>query len=533
MDRDTSDVEVRALRLFQNELPDQCIVNEETQDKQHLDFTLHLREEGRPTGLQFGIQVKGTQERVGRRYISKKISRAHLEFWVDRSRLPVFLVVADVSSGSAHWLSIRDWARSAGEGWRHRSSTTLRVPRCNRVSDHETFVGALRSADLDSLLNSGGKALGALARVDERFVYQLRHSEDGGAVIEVGARERVEVAVRALGRDAADRIQSMLRSGRPQVFAPGELSFDGGPFFDFLQARVDQEEVQFQISADRDFHVSLIAQTSDGTRVRGMDGLVGRSQGGLDRVQFEAMTRDRIVKAHGFLERGDGSASSSSSSSGSLCIVINAAALAGSRLWELSGFEKLSRLRDALVGANSLWAQFTIDGEVLEPLVELSATHIGGLLKRLTALLDTLTALRRTGEKLGVNPVIPDLTDLSDDAFHLMGVMLRLCDGELLSVALRPVEQEIRLTVTMPLDETAQDQLADGVVRIITYEQAEFFGEVSEAWKIKRTIGPLRILGLSEVEESSWVVGGVVRLRVLPRPDSRLSALLVEADARA
>lgn len=48
MSRSASNIEVRALRILEHELPEECIENEESQDKQHLDYTLHLRVKDSP-----------------------------------------------------------------------------------------------------------------------------------------------------------------------------------------------------------------------------------------------------------------------------------------------------------------------------------------------------------------------------------------------------------------------------------------------------------------------------------------------------
>ncbi len=112
MVRDASDIEVRALRIFEHELPDECIENEESQDKQHFDYTLHLRDAGRPSGIQFGVQVKGVSRSKGSRRVSKRFQREHLEYWIAHSRLPVFIALVDVIRKEAYYVFARDWART-------------------------------------------------------------------------------------------------------------------------------------------------------------------------------------------------------------------------------------------------------------------------------------------------------------------------------------------------------------------------------------------------------------------------------------
>lgn len=258
MARDTSDIEVRALRIFEHELPDECIENEESQDKQHLDYTLHLRDAGRPSGIQFAAQVKGGSRSKGSRGVSRRFQREHLEYWIERARLPVLIVLVDVAREEAYYVFARDWARSYGNRWKEQASTTVHVPRTSRVSNHPRFIQAIRDADLEVQRSAGRHAIAAYTERDGRFAYELTHRASGEQLVTIRAREPVDVQVTAQGDRAVARFWEMLRTGQPQEFQPGELHFDGGPLFEHVQAEGGGQPIGFQVVAERDCHLAVL-----------------------------------------------------------------------------------------------------------------------------------------------------------------------------------------------------------------------------------------------------------------------------------
>lgn len=504
MARDTSDIEVRALRIFEHELPDECIENEESQDKQHLDYTLHLRDAGRPSGIQFAAQVKGVSRSKGSRRVSRRFQREHLEYWIERSRLPVFIVLVDVARKEAYYVFALDWARSYGSGWKEQASTTVHVPRTSRVSNHPRFIQAIRDADLEVQRSAGRHAIAAYTERDGRFSYELTHRASGEQLVTIRARKPVDVQVTALGDRAVARFWEMLRTGQLQEFQPGELHFDGGPLFEHMQAEAGGQPIGFQLVAERDCHLSVLVEDEAGRRSRAIAGLRGMTQAGFERVEYQTRLRDGPLRLHGFLER----ANTPAGFRGQLNLSLDLGAWVGHRLPGLPAIERIQQLAAALSRAKRTYLEFTIDGVPIEPPTELDAEIAPALAGQLARALELHVALCDVARKLGVTPKLPDLVSLSDEAFEQVAALLELCKTGELAASVKPIETEADCVLLEGVE--LPERLRRGRLLVTESNPAELFGSRSEHYLLVRHLGPFTLAdGHEPVQE-----GGRVRLKL-------------------
>jgi hypothetical protein len=479
--RDTSDIEVRALRSFERDLPDTCIANVEAQDKQHLDFTLHLREAGRPSGIQFTAQVKGIARSRGSRRVSKQFKREHLEYWIERSRLPVFIILVDVNREDAYYIFARDWARSYGNRWKEQNTTTVHVARTNRVSNHARFIQAIRDADLEMQRSAGRHAIAAYTARDDRFTYELTHRASGECLVTIGARQPVDVHVTVTGDAAVARFQQMLRTGQSEKFQPGELQFDGGPLFEYIQAEAHGKPIDLRMIAERDCHVAVLVEDEAGSRSRAIDRLCGTMQSGLglDRIEFKTCLRDGILRLHGFLERNKERAGFR----GRLNVSLDLAPWVGHRLPELPAIERIYQFAQKLANAKRSYIHFTVDGVPIEPPTELDPELTLTLATYITRMLEFYLALCDAATKLGVTPKLPDLDMLSDEAIEQIAALLELCKtGELVAL-LKPMKAEVDFAL---LEGVELPELREGRILITQRTRAELFGSPSEHYLLIR-----------------------------------------------
>lgn len=504
MARDASDIEVRALRVFEHELPDTCVENEESQDKQHLDYTLHLREEGRPSGIQFAVQVKGVSRPKGSRRISKSFQRAHLEYWIERSRLPVFIVLVDVTKEQSYFIFAHDWARSFGDKWKDQASTTIHIPRANRVSDHPRFIQAIRDADLAMQRSAGRRAIAAYRERDARFEYDLVHLASGEEHLTIRAREPVEVHVTATGDAAAARLWEMFRTGQPQEFQPGELHFDGGPLFEHMQREAGDQAIGFQVVEERDCHVAVLVEDESGVRTRALGGLRGSLQAGSERVEYDTRARDAPLRLHGFHER----ANTPAGLQGSLGLSLDVGAWTGHRLPALPGIERIRQLAEALSAAKKAYLEFTIDGERIEPPQELGTEVVPKLASWGNRALEFPLAMCDAARKLGVTPKLPDLRSLSQEALEQLAALLELCRTGELAVPTRPLETELEIELVKGA--LLPERLRETGFRLTDPRPAELFGATSERYRVARHLGPFLLADGHEPEQ----VGERVRLKL-------------------
>ncbi len=488
--RDASDIEERALRLFQSELPDQCIVNQEIQDKQHFDFTLHLRDGARPSGIQFGIQVKGIARSKGGRRVSKRFKREHLEYWIERSRLPVIIVIVDVEKAEACFIASRAWARTYGASWKERGSTTVHISRANRVSDHDRFLRALRDADLEQQRSAGQYAIGTYKDLDGRFAYELTHTASGENIVALQALQPVELKITATGGAAVSKVRQMLRTGQPQAFQRAELRFDGGPIFDHIQAESGDRAFDFQVVAERDCHLAILVEDASGNRARAIEGLRGKIESGLERGQFITASREAPLLAHGFFDLS----SPSAGLRGRFNLTIDLKSWVGHRLPNLPGLEQILRFVEATSGARRTYLHFTIDGVVIDPPVQLDDDVAPRFYEQIYGALEPYRALRDAAAKLGVAPKLPDLARLPDKAFEQLETLLCLCRRGEIAALMKPLETDVALELVDGTERLVQDRLQDGRFLITERNPAELFGERSETYLLARHVGPFTLV---------------------------------------
>ena len=521
MARDSSDVEVRALRVFENDLPDECIENEESQDKQHLDYTLHLRDRGQPSGIQFAVQVKGVARPRGRRRISKSFKRQHLEYWIERSRLPVFIILVDVAGGRAHFRFVREWARFFGTKWKEQASTTVHIPLENQVADHRKFVEALRLADLEMNRAAGGKAIASLRDIDDRFSYDLTNTAGGEQVVTLRAREALEVRVTGQG-EAAKKMMRMVRSGLPQQFQPGDLRFDGGPLFDHLRAQAGDRPIWFQLVAERDCHIALLTEGAAGERVRAVEGLRGRLSAGSERVEYSASMRGGPLAVKGYFA----ATTEPGGNVGLFNLTVHGEMWKGQRLPNLVNIERVQRLADALAEAKKASLRFSVDGVPVEPPIDLDMELVAKLNAELMPFVDLYSGLCDVARKLGVSPTLPNMPELSDAALEQIGAIIELCRNGELSTRIDPTETEAQFR----LNESAEfpaDQLSEGRFLLSDASPAEIFGEASARFLVVRHLGPF-CLADGEEPPTGAIPGESIRLKLKTVPEALIVHRLQE-----
>lgn len=487
--KSSSDIEIRAVRTFRMELPDECIENEEGQDKQHLDYTLHLREDSAPSGIQFAAQVKGVGKAARGRRISRRFKRQHLEYWIDRSRLPVFIIIVDVVNGAAYYQLAREWARSAGTQWRELATTTVHIPTANRVSNHGEFIEAIRRADLETQQSAGQWAIQRLAQIDGRFAYDITNTDSGKQVVEIHAKERATVNLKATGNEAISKLVAMQRTGRPQEFQPGDIEFDGGPLFDHMRAEIGDQPFKFQTVATRDCFVTLLTDDQSGHRCRALEGLVGRIEAGTERVEYDTSLRSGVARVHGYMEKADTPAGYR----GDFNLTVNVNTWVGQQLSELRDFDRISQLIDALSRGRAAHLQFTFDGIPIEPPIELRVDLISALHKHLTDSLDLVVGMREVAAKLEVDPPFPSLAELSAEAYEELSILVGVCRNQIVATNLESTETQATFTPTDQADLPTREQLRDARLVITAPTPAQLFGVQSANFYLVREAGPFTV----------------------------------------
>lgn len=142
-------VEQKAIELLKSLLPDSWLWRPQSPDF-FVDYNVEVVEAGELTGLQFALQVKGSQSvKLRKGSIRFRMDRKPLLYYRDNARVPVFVALVDVAQRKAYWLSAQQYLRqNAGAAQldsKNTLSVTFNVEDC--FSDRSRFTEALEAAE--------------------------------------------------------------------------------------------------------------------------------------------------------------------------------------------------------------------------------------------------------------------------------------------------------------------------------------------------------------------------------------------------
>jgi hypothetical protein len=143
------EINQKAKRVFEHSLPIPWIPREERPDY-FIDYRVQIVRDKKLTGLEFRVQLKGKKSaRAKRGKVSFSVERKHLVFWMDKCRLPVFLVVVDTQGGRGWWLFVQKYVlhELAGKSWRTQETTALALPESQVLGDNDAIEMAVTEAD--------------------------------------------------------------------------------------------------------------------------------------------------------------------------------------------------------------------------------------------------------------------------------------------------------------------------------------------------------------------------------------------------
>jgi len=142
-------VENKAIELLKSLLPESWLWRQQAPDY-FVDYNVEVVEAGELTGVQFGVQVKGSQSvKIRKGGIRYRMDRKPLLYYRDNARVPVFVALVDVNQGKAHWLFAQQYLREQAGAAHLDSQNTLTVAfnieDC--FSDQPRFTEAVKAAE--------------------------------------------------------------------------------------------------------------------------------------------------------------------------------------------------------------------------------------------------------------------------------------------------------------------------------------------------------------------------------------------------
>jgi hypothetical protein len=139
----------RAELILQGLLPAGWFWRVQSPDR-HVDFVVETDDHGKPTGLQFCLQIKGRSKvALKKSKLSLRMETKHLDYYRNKARLPVFIALVDVNAGKACWVFAQKYLaeKPSGSAVKPKKSFTLKIDPTDSFSDLGRFRDALQAAE--------------------------------------------------------------------------------------------------------------------------------------------------------------------------------------------------------------------------------------------------------------------------------------------------------------------------------------------------------------------------------------------------
>ena len=240
-------IDQTAQNIFRSTIPPSWLKREQHPDY-HIDYFIEIEEKSEPSGLVFGVQLKGTSSpNYSKKTIKLPIKTKHLAYYIDRTKEPVFIVIVDTKKQCGYWLFIQEWIRKelSGKDWRQRKKVTVKIPTVNKlelsneiylaVKKAEKFMRELWPCSLASAAIYQQKKLESL---DDRFRIDVSYS-NGGTQFKLLPQKDVDGTFKFSAKNKTilkKKISDLLERGVGVDFEPGEFQIEGSKLFEKISS---------------------------------------------------------------------------------------------------------------------------------------------------------------------------------------------------------------------------------------------------------------------------------------------------------
>lgn len=231
-------IDQKSKRTFEGLLPDSWPARSQDPDYR-IDYTVEVFDGDFSSGLFWNVQLKGTKSPVRLKsddVISFPMETEHLEYYLDKVALPVFLVVADTSKNVAWWVFLQNFINSKLDtGWRTQKTATIHVPIDNLVSntanlrqavvDATAYMRELNPSSITAAIAAEHKRVNSL---DDRFEINVSADKDE-VCYDLSPKQATAITFKAKHDQASDKLIQLYESGGRVDFSDGEIDVEGFP----------------------------------------------------------------------------------------------------------------------------------------------------------------------------------------------------------------------------------------------------------------------------------------------------------------
>ena len=302
----TREIDKLAQNVLNDSLPPGWLIRKQDPDV-HIDYFVEIDDNSEPSGLTFGVQLKGTgSPRYSKGFIKVSLKTKHLSYYLDRVRQPVFLVAVDIKKKKGYWIFIQKWEEDElkERHWRDQNKITVKIPLLNSLSDNkrlresvskaEIYMRELWPSSIPSAIKHEKKSLESL---DNRIMVNISY-EGGKTAYQLQAKEpfNVDLQFRSSSK-IKNKFDELIERGKSATFSDREfIGFKGSPLLEEIFGK--GKKGALVIKPGRQVHASLIISSVD---LRQKDkiviyGVEGHMHSGTKEARFEGHLKESPLK---------------------------------------------------------------------------------------------------------------------------------------------------------------------------------------------------------------------------------------------
>lgn len=369
-----------------------------------IDYVIEVMDDGIYTGHEFGVQLKsrdGVQAKDG--LVSQRVETSHLEYWLERYRSPLLIVTLDITTSTAYWLFIQEYADQGklSADWKSKSRVTLKIPINQTFEDLQAVRDAVLKAEkFMQLRNPPPMADIAQSneqkyeRLDPRFRISFNFL-GGKSVYVIAPKEQVELTVKPTTEIAKQRWEDAVGRGLPTTFEKGDLRVEGSPLFDSILSNA----MTLTNDSGVPIEVRFSARNCEDKSVVALDPFPGIIEGGPLELRVRT-TNNRVPLQFS-------STIVQAKLSRTVRFNFNVRLWGGLPVRDLPYFHQIRRFMDGVAAGKDIHVECLKDGQVGMAVTIPRADIAPQVIENFHGAMQFISMIRQLAERFKVNPNFP------------------------------------------------------------------------------------------------------------------------------
>jgi hypothetical protein len=425
-----------AKSIFRDALPLNWLKREENPDF-YVDYFVEVDKAREPSGLKFGVQLKGTRSlKLRQNYAQYRLKTKHLKYYIDNSRQPIFIVVVDVTTRMGYWVFIQKYIKTILDSaeWRHKRSVTIELPEENKLEDIEKLYSAVKESE-SYMRELWPSSLDASAKAEQKQWAELDHRFDTkveyvNGVTKILCIARDEMEFQTHFRDSGDnklsqKLSHLFDKGQRVEFTTHEIKLTGSPLFDKFN-ELNFTKIELETAHKKEIELYLTSIDKLGNELARSYRIDGEFIFGRKEVRFESKNNELPLNVEISFSLSEIIKGTQSEIKPNSCnFRFNDSSWVGTSIHHLKYYEVLNAFFRSIHAGDNIKITFEYAGNpVLTGYAQSSFED--NFKNYVTGFLDLIDKIRYIAKQININPVYPRQYSFSKDKVRDIRLMYSL-----------------------------------------------------------------------------------------------------------